>query len=202
MGERLIRQANGLFAVFSDTVGNLILYDADADGIVEHYTTQAAERAREAARLWVEGKAPGRRIYTVEQAMAWFDVLHDPELDEDSRSEAKATTETARAILENPDSGAQERKMFIGKFIIPVEDYATIIIPAGAKLLHVAEQHGELCLWALIDLTVPVVKRLFRVAGTGHPITGLEASWPFVGTGLLMGGKLVFHVFDGGEVEA
>lgn len=202
MGERLIRQANGLFAVYSDTVDDLVLYDSDAEGIINLYAEEAACRAREAARLWVEGKAPGRRIYTIEQAMEWFDVLHDPDLSEDHRSEAKAVAEKTRAILENPSRPLpDDTNMIVAKYHIPQTTYSDVIMRKGAKLLHVAAQGDDLCLWALVELNAPSVKRRFRVATTGDRVTTLVASWPYVGTGHLSGGSFVLHVFDGGEVE-
>ena len=72
-------------------------------------------------------------------------------------------------------------------------DTLSINMPRGAKALHVAEQDGQLCLWALVDpaqkVTVPV--RL-AVHGTGHLF---DHSGAFLGTGLLKGGRLVLHVF-------
>lgn len=103
MGQRLIQQANGLLAVFSDVEDDLIIYDASADEIVEHYAAEAAERAREAARQWVEGRAPGRKTYSVKEAMEWFDrgVLADPDALPEWKQKAREAIEAARAILEN-----------------------------------------------------------------------------------------------------
>lgn len=67
-------------------------------------------------------------------------------------------------------------------------------MPEDADLLHVAEQHGILCLWArVIPTGQRQVSRRILIRGTGQPI------WqqPYVGTVLI--GGFVWHVFDGGE---
>ena len=89
----------------------------------------------------------------------------------------------------------------VWKFELPIDDYVTILaIPRGARLLTVAVQDGRLVLYALVDTAYPNVMRRMRIAGTGHPISGDEAA-NYVGTVLMHGGRLVFHVFDLGEVS-
>jgi hypothetical protein len=72
-------------------------------------------------------------------------------------------------------------------------DTLTLDMPRGAKSLHVAEQSGHLCLWALVNpaekTQVPV--RL-AVHGTGH---AFDHAGVHLGSGLLQGGRLVLHVF-------
>ncbi|MCK8787655.1 hypothetical protein M0638_25130 [Roseomonas sp. NAR14] len=81
----------------------------------------------------------------------------------------------------------------VWKFVLTPK--CTISMPEGAELLHVAAQGGEVCLWALVNPERPVETRRFRAFGTGHAIpAGL--SLRFVGTALLAGGALVFHVFE------
>ena len=86
--------------------------------------------------------------------------------------------------------------MTVFKYVLPIEDNPTISMPQGAQLLHVADQYGALCVWALVNPEAPPMHRRFRVAGTGHP----EAVGVYVGTALMLGG-LVFHVFDRGEAS-
>lgn len=92
----------------------------------------------------------------------------------------------------------------IWKFIIDSEDMETEM-PQDAQLLHVHEQNGELCVWAIVNTTNTMMRRQFDVYGTGHPMVVNSASrhptstHPYVGTVHLMGGALVFHVFDKGE---
>jgi hypothetical protein len=81
------------------------------------------------------------------------------------------------------------------KYALPVEDIFTLTLPFGAELLHVDEQHGAPCLWALVNPDATSEQRRFRLAGTGHPI---EIAKPMrhVGTFFLHGGELVFHLFE------
>lgn len=82
----------------------------------------------------------------------------------------------------------------VHKFTIPIEDVAGVEMPGGAEILHVGVQRGVVCCWALIDTANKKVRRVFRVAGTGHPIEKNHGE--FVGTVILAGGDLVFHIFD------
>lgn len=73
-------------------------------------------------------------------------------------------------------------------------------MPKGARLLHVHEQGGDVCLWAEVDPAAPKVDRVVLVFGTGHPIRHEQIE--YVGTAHLVeaGQSLVLHVYDGGEV--
>jgi hypothetical protein len=81
----------------------------------------------------------------------------------------------------------------VHKYVLPVEDEVTFAPPAGAQLLHVAEQQGDLCLWALVDPSRQPRLRHLRIAGTGHEIDGSPS---YIGTAHLHGGRLVIHVFE------
>ena len=78
------------------------------------------------------------------------------------------------------------------KFIL--QPKTTVEIPDGAKILHIAQQREYLCMWALVDPEQPKVKRTFIVYGTGHDMP--DDPGEFVGTALMDGGSLVFHVFE------
>lgn len=85
----------------------------------------------------------------------------------------------------------------VWKFALEVKDRQRIALPVGAKALSVAEQRGTLCLWALVDpderLTEP---RAVCIVGTGHEIDEADtANTEFIGSVLMLGGNLVFHVF-------
>ena len=68
-------------------------------------------------------------------------------------------------------------------------------MPMDAKVLHVEVQHGQPQLWALVQPTNEIRDRDFFVVGTGHPFQEyLQPS--HVGTFMLEGGALVFHVFE------
>lgn len=64
----------------------------------------------------------------------------------------------------------------------------------ASQLLSVNEQDGKICLWVLVDPEdMRMEVRHFRVFGTGHNIPDKQL---FVGSALLEGGSLVFHVFE------
>jgi hypothetical protein len=81
----------------------------------------------------------------------------------------------------------------IWKFPLPIRDMVSLTMPVGAKVLSVAEQHGDLCLWAVVDDTAPRMERIFYVFGTGNPIVGVGTS-RFVGTVLMA--PFVWHIFE------
>lgn len=64
-------------------------------------------------------------------------------------------------------------------------------MPAGAQILHVGMQEGEVCLWAIVDPSQPDEERkIFMTAGA--PI--LESYKQYLGT--IMYGNYVMHVFE------
>lgn len=88
--------------------------------------------------------------------------------------------------------------LVVHKFKIPIEDRFGLMLTEGAMLLHVDVQDGRPYLWALVDPDATPTKRCFRLAGTGHEMVG---RMEYVGTVLLHGGKLVFHLFERDAVE-
>lgn len=83
----------------------------------------------------------------------------------------------------------------VWKYEIPGTDRFTLELPKGARLLSIQPQGNQVCLWALVDPAQPKEARLFRLAGTGHPIEELDRL-TFVATFQIHGGALVFHVFE------
>lgn len=86
----------------------------------------------------------------------------------------------------------------VWKFDLHIEDEQVVAMPEGSELLHVGNQTGAIerfTIWARVDPSNPVVNRRILGRGTGHPI-GDE---PHIGT--TDNGPLVWHIFDGGEVE-
>lgn len=67
-------------------------------------------------------------------------------------------------------------------------------MPAGAKPIHVAEQHGMIRLWAIVEPDNPPEERGFIVVGTGHEFD--PAGLQLIGSLLTPGGTFVFHVFE------
>jgi hypothetical protein len=85
-------------------------------------------------------------------------------------------------------------KKKIWKF--PVSPNVPVIeMPEGAEILTVQTQHGEPCIWALVNPAAKKEKRYFWVFGTGHNVP-VEAERKYIGTFQLEGGALVFHLFE------
>lgn len=94
------------------------------------------------------------------------------------------------------------------KYPVLLTDIFSLDLPEGAKVLSVDVQRGEPQLWALCDATMSagmvtpssidgkMSRRRFRVAGTGHPIHTPADKLEFIGTFMLHGGELVFHLFE------
>jgi hypothetical protein len=59
MGQQIIQQPDGLFAVFSTVTDSLIITDATPEELVEWRAEQAAERARESARTELKNVMAG-----------------------------------------------------------------------------------------------------------------------------------------------
>lgn len=81
------------------------------------------------------------------------------------------------------------------KYPLAVTDEQTVEMPAGV-ILTVQVQHGTPCLWAAVDPSSPMTKRVIRIAGTGHLIDDSIATHRYIGTFQLAGGALVFHAFE------
>jgi hypothetical protein len=85
--------------------------------------------------------------------------------------------------------------MTIWKYTL-VGGYNTFDMPKGAKILSVAAQDDDVCIWALVDPSAPKVSRQILALGTGHDAPdGIEKT-AYIGTAMLAGGTLVIHVFD------
>lgn len=86
--------------------------------------------------------------------------------------------------------------MTVFKYRIPIGDYVELKLPKGAKILSVAAQNDEPFLWALVNPNMPWETRLFRFAGTGHPITEPPERLQFISTFQMRHGSLIFHFFE------
>ena len=87
------------------------------------------------------------------------------------------------------------------KYKLEIADYQTVTLPAGAKILCIKTQHGEACLWALVDPNQEMTEDVtLRCAGTGHPIT--EENLEYIDTVLMYKDALVFHFFKVISVES
>jgi hypothetical protein len=74
------------------------------------------------------------------------------------------------------------------------------MLPVGAKLLTVHEQHRNVCIWAEVAPEQKAKEaRSFEIYGTGHPIPpGLRR---FLGSVFLDGGNYVFHIYESNQVQ-
>lgn len=87
----------------------------------------------------------------------------------------------------------------IWKYDLGPTDYQTFEMPRGAEVLSVQMQKGEPVLWALVDPHAEKTTRAIWSCGIGGP-AAVAVGKPHLGTYQLVGGSLVIHVFDGGEV--
>lgn len=76
----------------------------------------------------------------------------------------------------------------------PLQDRFDIEMPNGADVLTVQTQDGRACIWAAVDPEAVRVKTGFILHGTGHTLS--EEAGSYVGTFQLLGGDLVFHLFE------
>lgn len=74
----------------------------------------------------------------------------------------------------------------------------TIPMPESAQVLCVQAQDGVLMVWALVDTSDLMEKRVFYVVGTGEDATELfsERVVKHVGTVQLHGAEFVVHIFE------
>ena len=85
----------------------------------------------------------------------------------------------------------------IWKFPFPVQDQFRLTMPAGARILEVQVQNGQPVLWAIVSPDNPKESRPFILLGTGHPWhTGTPDEYDHLGTFQLVGGTLIFHLFE------
>lgn len=82
----------------------------------------------------------------------------------------------------------------VWKYLLDQGALNTLTIPARATILHVAEQHSRITLWAEVDPSAPTERRAFEIVGTGNPITSEHSH--HVGSLLAQGGALVFHIYE------
>lgn len=81
----------------------------------------------------------------------------------------------------------------IWKFPLKSSHYQ-VGMPKGAKIVEVASQGKDLCIWAIVEPDALVEHRMFHVIGTGFGIPDGKLS--YVGTAHFEDTGLVFHVFE------
>lgn len=81
----------------------------------------------------------------------------------------------------------------VWKFVV-TDDVHGVAMPKGAKILTAHEQDGNICLWAEVQPNNESEFRYFEIFGTGHEMSAKDRQ--YIGTAFLMGGRLVFHVYE------
>jgi len=89
--------------------------------------------------------------------------------------------------------------MVIWKYQLEDEARQVIMMPSGAEILSVQQQHGDLQLWAMVDPYVPKQMRVFEIFGTGTTMPDLSSEGRarrHLATVQVCQGMLVWHVFE------
>lgn len=81
MGQQIIRQPNGLYAIWSSVVDHFILYDCTPEGIIEERCKEECARIEKGVRETVAQLEAGEKPYyqftkTWEEAIAWAEEVH------------------------------------------------------------------------------------------------------------------------------
>jgi hypothetical protein len=79
----------------------------------------------------------------------------------------------------------------IWKYILRLTDKQTLVVPANAEPLSAQVQDGEICVWVLVDLDMPLNDVEFYIYGTGNQLP--EFIGNYISTCQLDG--FVWHVF-------
>jgi len=84
--------------------------------------------------------------------------------------------------------------MNVWKYEMPETCLGQFEMPIGAEILCAKEQHGRVCIWALVDPMAELEERVFLMYGTGHAIN--RSNDGYIDSVLLMGGNVVYHLFE------
>lgn len=78
MGDQIIKQPDGQFAVYSTETDTIITWDASADDLVAYYADKAREQARRRARETIDKVAAGnaRDVY-YQFVLTWEEALEN-----------------------------------------------------------------------------------------------------------------------------
>jgi len=91
---------------------------------------------------------------------------------------------------------SKENDWVIYKYpITDPKDYIELSLPKNAVILHFGYQNHAFQVWAFVDPQAESETRIFRFAGTGHPINPKQ-KLHFIGTAITPSGHLVFHLFE------
>lgn len=92
----------------------------------------------------------------------------------------------------------------IWKYELTVNDMQEVMMPSDAKVVSFGtDPNGVVCIWALVETDnsiLPLHARLFRLAGTGHPLPPNIHDYRFIGTTNM--GMYVWHLFEFRPVQS
>lgn len=78
MGQQIIKQPNGKFAIFDSVSDTIVIWDAIEQQIVQYFIEQAAEEAGRSAKRQLGAVADGHPERAYHQfAMTWDEALRD-----------------------------------------------------------------------------------------------------------------------------
>lgn len=84
----------------------------------------------------------------------------------------------------------------IYKYRFPITDVVKIEMPAGAIVLDAQIQDNLPVMWAVVDTDRSLKEKVFRVFGTGNPITAdLQSKYKYISTLQSLNGG-VWHLFE------
>ena len=85
----------------------------------------------------------------------------------------------------------------IWKAEVEIDNFQNVVMPAGSKVLSIANQFGQTCIWfAVPDTKAEKVNVTIRMIGTGHSVGDDEFdNMSFIGTVMKGGGARVYHAF-------
>jgi hypothetical protein len=83
----------------------------------------------------------------------------------------------------------------IHKYPLEIADDQFLSLPTGAEILSVQFQTGVLCLWAMVNPSLPISQRHIKIHGTGH-FTDPDLDYRHIGTVLDPRTALVWHIFE------
>jgi hypothetical protein len=85
----------------------------------------------------------------------------------------------------------------IYKYPFEINDIVEMNLPKGAEVLSVQCQDDVPCLWALVDPEAKLLKRTFKLFGTGHDIDEApQDHLSYIATFQQHDGLLVWHIFE------
>ncbi len=90
--------------------------------------------------------------------------------------------------------------MQVWKYTLQIEDSQEISMPAGAQILTVQMQYGQLALWALVMPEAEPVSRTILMRGTGHGVD-IALRLKYISTIQDLAGAIVWHFFEKIELE-